>query len=193
MIRKRIDLMDNAAVRQFVDRSDELGGPDAVGAQAWWKQVDCIVPPWLQATMANFDPLSPSYFELQEQLYSSISGRPAVDAECELTPFDQDQAVRALTAYPNRMPKNINRYFHVMAKLADQFDTEGPCEHWSWGAVGDSSAGTWPGLGIASSPWTSIPTLSRSPRAAAPRPFWGSTIARGPSNSLRSAQRNAST
>ncbi len=128
MTRERIDLMDNAAVRQFVDRSDELGGPEADAAKAWWKQIECVAPGWLLATMANFDPLSPSYFELQEQLYTSISGRPYTDAECELTPFDQDQAVRALTAYPNRPPKNLNRYFHAMAKLADQFDAEGPCD-----------------------------------------------------------------
>jgi SAM-dependent methyltransferase len=126
--RQQIDLMDTAAVRQFVDRSDELGGPDANATIAWWKQVECVVPGSLRAAIANFEPLSPGYFDLQEQLYTSISGRTYSDAECELTPFDQNQAVRALAAYPNRSPKNLNRYFHAVAKLADQFDAEGPCD-----------------------------------------------------------------
>lgn len=120
--------MDTAAVRQFVVRSDELGGPEADAAKAWWKQVECVVPRRLRATMAKFDPLSTSYFELQEQLYAAIVGEQYVDLESEHTPFDHDAAIRALTAYPNRMPKDLNRYFHAMAKLADQFDAEGPCD-----------------------------------------------------------------
>lgn len=128
MIRDRIDLMDNAAVRQFVDRSDELGGPDADATKAWWKQVECEVPGWLRGPMGHFDPLSPTYFDLQEQLYTAIVGRPYVDVESERTSFDHDEATRAFTAYPNRTPKDLNCYFHAMAKLADLFDAEGPCD-----------------------------------------------------------------
>ncbi|MBV8457197.1 MAG: methyltransferase domain-containing protein, partial [Acetobacteraceae bacterium] len=128
MARERIDLMDSAAVRRFIERSDELGGPDVEATKAWWQRVECVISARLRANMSNFDPLSQRYFDLQEQLYHAIYGRRYTDMECELTPFDQEQAFRSLLAYPGRSPANLNRYFHAMAKLADQFDVEGPCD-----------------------------------------------------------------
>jgi SAM-dependent methyltransferase len=125
---EEIDLRDSAAVRQFIDRSDELGGPDADATKEWWQQVEFVVPGWLRWQMGNFDPLSPEYFDLQEQLYATIYGRGYTDVECELTPFDQERAFRGLTAYPNWSPATLNRYFRAMARLADQFDAEGPLD-----------------------------------------------------------------
>lgn len=128
MTPERIDLTATDAVRAFVNRSDALGGPDAAATKTYWKQVECFVPGWLQAAASNFDPLSPNYFELQEQLYAAISEKPYIDVTSELTPFEHDTAIRSLTAYPNRAPKDLNRYFHAMAKLSDQLDAEGPCD-----------------------------------------------------------------
>jgi SAM-dependent methyltransferase len=120
-----IDLRDGAAVRRFIDRSDELGGPDADATKQWWQRVEFVVPGWLRWQMGNFDPLSPEYFDLQEQLYTTIYGRRYTDVECELTQFDQEQAFRGFTAYPNWSPPTLNRYFRAMARLTDQFDAEG--------------------------------------------------------------------
>lgn len=128
MATDRIDLTDRKAVAHFVQQSDALGGPEAPPTQQYWNQVECFAPGWVRAVAEHFDPLSETYFELQEQLYTSIVGRPYLELESELTQFDQESAARSLTAYPDRPPKNLNRYFHAMAKLADQIDGEGRCD-----------------------------------------------------------------
>ncbi len=117
-----IDASDSEAVRAFVDRSDRLGGPNSPRTAAFWRDLQFVLPDWLRDRAARSHPLSQDYADVQNLLYSMMVGRPYADLEFELTPFDKGQAASGLLAYPNRTPKNLNTYFHAMAKLADQFD-----------------------------------------------------------------------
>lgn len=147
MERMEIDLTDSVTVRRFIERSDKLGGPDTDATKRWWQQVQCVVPGRLREQVTSLDPLSPAYFELQEQLYAAIYGRSYTDLECELTPFDQEQALRGLTAYPNWSPARLNRYFGAMTRLADLFDAEGPSDILElgsgWGFSAEYMARLW--------------------------------------------------
>ncbi|MGA7966487.1 MAG: methyltransferase domain-containing protein [Gammaproteobacteria bacterium] len=123
-----LDLGDPAEVAAFVAQTDALGGPDAPEAAAYWKTVRPAVPARLNQASARVHPLSQDYADLQHELYRSITGRDYADLASELTPFDKDRAAQSLLAYPDRQPRDLNRYFHAMAKLVDQFDADGPCD-----------------------------------------------------------------
>jgi ADP-heptose:LPS heptosyltransferase/SAM-dependent methyltransferase len=120
-----IDLSDSGAVGAFVEATDRLGGAAAAQAAGIWRDVTFVVPDWLRAKAAQVHPLSQDYADVQNLLYTMITGRPYADLASELTPFDKEQAASGLLAYPNRTPKNLNTYFHAMAKLSDQFDGDG--------------------------------------------------------------------
>jgi ADP-heptose:LPS heptosyltransferase/SAM-dependent methyltransferase len=122
-----LDLGSTEAVAGFVAHSDALGGPDSEQTVAFWKSVQPRIPSWLSDAAARLHPLSGEYADLQDRLYQAIAGRPYADLASELTPFDKGRAVQSLLAYPDRQPKDLNRYFHAMAKLVDQFDAKGPC------------------------------------------------------------------
>jgi hypothetical protein len=107
MTTDQIDLTNREQVEDFVSRSDALGGPDAAPTQDYLRHVECVVPGWLRATARNFDPLSDGYFDVQEQLYASIAGKPYLGLASELTEFDKESAVRSLTAYPGRTLRRV--------------------------------------------------------------------------------------
>ena len=53
-----LDLTNTGAVRAFVARSDELGGPDAPSTIAWWGTLVCDVSSDMRSEAEGLDPLS---------------------------------------------------------------------------------------------------------------------------------------
>lgn len=123
--RTAIDLSDTAAIRAFVVRSNERGGPDATATQAWWETLRFDVPPRLRAAARRLDPVSPEYLALQDELYAAIVGNPYQETTSELTGFDKEAAAAGHLAYPNWAPQELNRHFGAMVRLVDQFDRPG--------------------------------------------------------------------
>jgi len=122
----RIDLGDTAAMRDFVARSDELGGPDAPSTITWWGTLACDIPAAMRHEAERLDPLSPGYFALQDRLYQAITGAPYRETISELTPFDKEAAAAGHLAYPNCSPETLNRHFGAMTRMVEQFSRLGP-------------------------------------------------------------------
>jgi len=121
--RRWIDVSDTEAVHAFVEQTDMIGSPSNEAVAAFWKTVEFAVPPWLQARVAQLDPLSPDYFDLQDQLYVFLRGAPYANSSSEFTEIDKEAAIAAYLAYPDRTPHELNRYLRAHAKFADQFDS----------------------------------------------------------------------
>jgi SAM-dependent methyltransferase len=117
-----VDLSDTTAVRTFVDRSNEFGGPNEPATKEWWNTLEFIIPPDLRERSDILDPLSSEYFTIQDGLYEAIVGQPYQEIISELTVFDREAAAAAHLAYPNWGPKDLNRHLSAMVRLVDQFD-----------------------------------------------------------------------
>jgi SAM-dependent methyltransferase len=124
--KRHIDLGDTASVRNFVARSDELGGPNAPSTIAWWGTLVCDIPRAMRYKAERLDPLSADYFALQNRLYQTITGAPYRETISELTSFDKEAAAVGHLAYPNRAPETLNQHFGAMARMVEQFSRPGP-------------------------------------------------------------------
>jgi SAM-dependent methyltransferase len=123
--RTAINLADTTAVRAFVVRSDELGGPDATPAHEWWQTLTFDIPSSLRVSACRLDPLSAEYLALQDGLYAAMVGGPYQETISELAPFDKEAAVAGHLAYPHCEPQALNRHISAMARLVDQVDRPG--------------------------------------------------------------------
>jgi ADP-heptose:LPS heptosyltransferase/SAM-dependent methyltransferase len=121
-----VDITDPRAMRDFMTRSGELGGPDALETIAWWRELRFTMPDALRRKTLELHPLSSDYADLQDLIYGHITGKSYNDLESERTYYDKDVMVSGLLAYPGRTPRDLNRYFHAMAKLMDEFHLDGP-------------------------------------------------------------------
>lgn len=125
---RRIDMTDTAAVRAFVARSDAIGAPGDTAVTAFWDTIRFFVPDWMRARAAATHPLSRDYFDLQDQLYRFLVGGIYSAVRSEFTPFDKDAAVAGPLAYPNRPPRELNKYMRAHAKMADHIDSDLACD-----------------------------------------------------------------
>lgn len=121
-IDKVVDLGEHRAVRTFVIRTDQLGGPSSNAAKEWWQTLELVVP----STFRNHgiaDPLSLAYFAVQDRFYAAMVGAPYRGAVSEATPFDKSAARKAHLSYPGWPPKDLNLHTSAMVRLVEQFDS----------------------------------------------------------------------
>jgi heptosyltransferase-2 len=121
-----VDITDPRAMSDFMTRSDQLGGPDAPATIAWWRDLPFTMPEELRRKTLEAHPLSVDYADLQDVIYRHITGKSYNDLESEQTYYDKDVMVSGPLAYPGRTPRDLNRYFHAMAKLMDEFHLDEP-------------------------------------------------------------------
>ncbi len=127
-IEQQVDVTNTDAVRRFVRESDKIGEPASDALAAYWKTVQVHRPDWLLARAAQASPLSKEYFDLQDQLYIFMHGTPYSEKRSEHTIIDKQTAVASHLAYPNRPPRELNKYMRAHAKFADHIDSELPCD-----------------------------------------------------------------
>jgi len=90
--------MNTDAVRAFVARTDALGPPGSDAVTDYWNTVSFSVPDWMTARAAQLHPFSEAYFDLQDQLYTSLRGGPYSGGDSEFTSFDKDAAIASRLA-----------------------------------------------------------------------------------------------
>lgn len=92
----------------FVAKVDELGGPGAPEAAAWWAGMlyrpETAIPPAL-------DPFSEAYVEAQLRLYTEMSGRPLDQEAYEHTDFPIEHCVGAANAYGLPQPQAMVHHY----------------------------------------------------------------------------------
>ena len=98
--RTAIDLSDTAAIRAFVVRSNERGGPDATATQAWWETLRFDVPPRLRAAARRTRSGVTRVPGAAGRGYAAIVGNPYQETTSELTGFDKEAAAAGHLAYP---------------------------------------------------------------------------------------------
>jgi len=109
-------------LQAFVEKTDELGGPDSPAALAYWQgfvyKPDVIVD-------QSLDPLSAEYFDQQIALYREISGRQLDPHENELTDFDIQKCFDAPNPYGRQSPRFVADHARAVCEaiaLADLDD-----------------------------------------------------------------------
>ena len=120
-IDKLVDLGNTRAVRAFVVRTDQLGGPTTPATQEWWQTLEFTVPADFRQPID--DPLSPAYFALQDRFYQTLVGSSYRGATSERTTFDKMAARKSHLAYPGWAPKDLNRHINALVRLVEQFDS----------------------------------------------------------------------
>ena len=92
----------------FVAKVDELGGPGAPAAAAWWEGMLYSPATHIPATL---DPFSDAYVTAQLRLYTEMSGRELDQEAYEHTDFPIDHCVGACNAYGQSRPAAMVHHY----------------------------------------------------------------------------------
>jgi 2-polyprenyl-3-methyl-5-hydroxy-6-metoxy-1,4-benzoquinol methylase len=97
----------------FVERTDQLGGPDAEQAVRYWQ--DFSYQP--QVTIdQSLDPLSDEYFQQQLNLYRELADRELDQNENELTEFDLRASIEGANPYGRQSPKFLAEHARAVCE-----------------------------------------------------------------------------
>ncbi len=98
---------------QFVERSDELGGPTAQPCQEFWS--DFSYRPNYKVNQA-LDPFSEAYVQEQTRLYDEIAGHAYDVRRDEQTSFDLPAHIGAPTPYNHPDPANLAMHLQRLSR-----------------------------------------------------------------------------
>jgi len=110
-------------LRAFVEKTDELGGPSAPAALAYFADFTYRRSVVVDQTL---DPRSPEYCGQQLSLYTELAGRDLDQKEHELTDFDFDRSVDAANPYGHRSTRFLAEHARSVCEaiaLADLDDS----------------------------------------------------------------------
>lgn len=101
------------SLEDFVQRSDELGGPGSPACQAFWNDFSYTPTAIVDQSL---DPFSEDYVQAQLDLHREITGRDFDQAVNELTNFDFNEHVNAPNPYKNITPSELSLHMLRLSK-----------------------------------------------------------------------------
>lgn len=101
---------------EFVDKTDELGGPDSLDAHSFWQGLSYSPTQFIDETL---DPFSNEYVGQQVALYSEISGRSLNQSANELTGFDFAKSLGSANPYGSTNTSFISKHARAICSAIE--------------------------------------------------------------------------